>query len=60
MRGADGLENGRIWDLNPEPEEPYIEDETEQGCETCYNWPECTEKMFPHCSDYDYIKPKAN
>ena len=55
-----GLINGRIWDLDPEPEEPYIEDEIEQSCETCYNYPECTEKIFPNCSDYDYVKPKAN
>ena len=52
--------NGRIWDLDPEPEEPYIEDEIEQSCETCYNYPECQDKMFPHCADYDYVKPKTN
>ena len=53
-----GLINGRIWDLDPEPEEPYIEDEIEQSCETCYNYPECQDEMFPHCADYDFYVHK--
>lgn len=54
MRGSDGLDNGRIWDLDPDPEDPYIEDEIDQGCETCYNYPECEENSYDGCIYYDF------
>ena len=56
-----GLINGRIWDLNPEPEEPYVEDETEgvNELEEALKWineADTIEKVAQIWHDYSSLK----